>query len=234
MQALTIGACLMSLAAVEKQEATARESGAIDGAVDKWKTFPASQIADHGQTCCRVARAWLRRMDASLTDSSDLATGPRWIRQRYAWGPSSWPIHWCEAVEEKVLDCGALAAISRELFLARGVECYATQFIQRYTPDAAAHWHANWESEQSCVPHWIRDDLVYHEGCAVITEEGRVKIWDPTPGWWVNSKQFDGYGSVLALRISVPSGPGRDFQWGQHNIAPNAWRKIEPAESGLA
>lgn len=225
----------MSLAAVEKQEVTAAaQSGAITGAVDHWRTFPASEIAHHGEQCCRVARAWITRMDASLSSPGDPLSGPRWIRQRYAWGPSSWPIHWCEAVEEKVLDCGALAAMSRELFAARGLECYAAQFIQRYTPDAAAHWDAKWQGEQACIPHWIRDDLIYHEGCAVVTGDDQVRIWDPTPSWWVNSKQFDGYGSVLALRISGPALSGRNFRWGDHSVPTNVWHQIEPADSGFA
>ena len=170
-----------------------------------------------------------------MMHGGDAGAGPRWIRQRYSWGPSSWPIYWCEAVEAKVLDCGALAAISRDLFTARGIECYATQFIQRYSADASENWLASWEGEQNCAPHWIRDDLVYHEGCAIMTERGQIRIWDPTPSWWVKSKQFEGYGSVLALRINV-HGPNaaNSFEWGEHSIRPNHWHRIDSAESGLA
>lgn len=165
---------------------------------------------------------------------ADAGAGPRWIRQRYSWGPSSWPIYWCEAVEAKVLDCGALAAISRELFNARGIECYATQFIQRYSADASENWHATWEGEQNCAPHWIRDDLVYHEGCATLMADDRIRIWDPTPAWWVKPKQFNGYGAVLAVKVSTfDRAAARVLQWGDHSIRTNEWQRIEAVTGGL-
>lgn len=221
----------MSLAAVENRVLPVTEIAAIDRAVDHWQTFPASDILDHGAACCRIARVWLRRMDASLLNGEDATTGPRWIRQRFKWGPSSWPIHWCEAVEKKVLDCGALAAISRELFASRGIESYATQFIQRYTADASAHWQAKWEGDQDCLPHWIRDELIYHEGCAIVTEQGQLRVWDPTPAWWVKPRQFDGYGAVLALRVS--SSGAQVLRWGDHTVRANRWEKIEAVTGGL-
>ena len=32
----------------------------------------------------------------------DKLTGPRWMREHSKWGPSAWPIHWCEAVDADV------------------------------------------------------------------------------------------------------------------------------------
>ena len=109
-------------------------------AVAEWEHFPASSILHHGRRCCRVAREWLFSMDFSQLSGGDPLTGPRWIARRYAWGPSRWPISWCEAVEQKNLDCGALAALAAEVFAARGVRAFPAQFIQQFTEDATRHW----------------------------------------------------------------------------------------------
>ena len=217
----------MYLAEVEHEAAEAVSNARINGAVEKWRSFPASRISDHGGACCRLAREWLVGMDRSLINSDDLLTGPRWIRQRYSWGPSSWPIYWCEAVERKVLDCGVLAGLTREVYLGRGVECYETQFIEEFTRAAAENWHAQWEGEDATVPHWIKEDLVYHEGCALLVKGNELKVWDPTPAWWVTPRQFRGYGAVLALRVTVPASDKKQlFRWGTHEIPANHWVKL--------
>src|SRR3982750_4162909 len=73
-----------------------------------WEQLPYTRISHHGSACCEAARTWVLSMDYSLLNGSSPYTGPRWIRQRYEWGPTKHPIHWCEAVKEKTLDCGAL------------------------------------------------------------------------------------------------------------------------------
>lgn len=223
----------MYLAEVEREAADAVPPAALRGAVENWHAFPASAISDHQATCCRLAREWLGAMDRSLINSDDLLAGPRWIRQRYTWGPSTWPIHWCEAVERKVLDCGALAGLTREAYRSRGVRCHSVQLIEQYTRAAAEHWHARWEGEDATVPHWIREELVYHEACGVVTAGGELKVWDPTPASWVSPRQFCGYGAVLALKLTVLTDDAScTFQWGRHSIAPNVW--IEVAEPDRA
>ena len=217
----------------EAEVANAAGPEAIGRALARWREFPASVISDHCKACCRIARAWLAGMDKSLMSSGDVQSGPRWIRQRYRWGPSSWPIHWCEALEKKVLDCGALAAVSCEIFRARGVECYPTQFIQRYTRDAAVHWNSRWQANAPETLHWIDDDLMYHEGCAIALPDGEVRIWDPTPAWWVKPKQFEGYGAVLALRISAPIDGRAAYAWGEHRIRLGQWETLQAGTGGL-
>ena len=223
----------MFLAEAEVAGAAAPGTAAIERALDRWREFPASVVSDHGKACCRTARAWLAAMDKSLMSSGDVHSGPRWIKQRYRWGPSSWPIYWCEALEKKVLDCGALAAVSREIFESRGVECHPTQFIQRYTRDAAVHWNSRWLANAPDTLHWIHDDVMYHEGCAIALPGGEVRIWDPTPSWWVQPKQFEGYGAVLALRISPPAPRETLFAWGRHRIEPGRWHVLAADSGGM-
>ncbi|HEX8709007.1 MAG TPA: hypothetical protein VF723_12240 [Pyrinomonadaceae bacterium] len=198
-----------------------------DAAIRKWQDFPASSISDHGEECCRMAREWVFSMDYSLLNAGNSLTGPRWLRQKHAWGPSSWPLYWCEAVKQEMLDCGALAALSHEIFRARGVQSYPAQLIHQYTEHATSQWFKRWNGDESSV-HWVAGNLIYHEGCAVVTKDREIKVWDSTATWWVNPKQFGGYGGVLVLRIVAPDAdPATSFNWGTHRIVPNQWQKIE-------
>jgi len=206
-----------------------------DGAVEKWRHWPASALSSHEGLCCRAARAWVLSMDyAQLGGASPLA-GPRWLRHRYTWGPSRWPIHWCEAVRRETLDCGALAALAHEVFLARGVRSFPAQFIQQFSEDATRDWRNRWEGEETPA-NWIRDDLIYHEGCAVVAGGGReLKVWDASAGWWINPRQFGGYGGLLAIRIfDAQAAPEDSYTWGEHTVAPNLWQKIERARGDFA
>ena len=204
------------------------------GALEKWENWPASTISHHGEACCRVAREWVLSIDYAQLGGGSLLTGPRWIRHRYPWGPSRWPIHWCEAVRQKTLDCGALAALSYEVFTARGVKSFPAQFIQQYSEDATRDWCKRWEGEETAVG-WIREDLIYHEGCAVVAGDGEIKVWDASAGWWVSPKQYGGYGGLLALRIfDAGAGPETSYRWGAHAITPNVWQKIERARGDFA
>jgi hypothetical protein len=207
-------------------------------AIEKWQHFPCSVISHHEEACCRIAREWFLSMDYSLLNAGNPLTGPRWLRHKYKWGPSRWPIHWCEAVEQKTLDCGALAALAHEIFINRGVTSFPVQLIHQYTEDAARQWHANWNGDDVAV-NWIKEDLIYHEGCAVVVRDQEIKIWDSTASWWINPKQFGGYGGVLVLRVFTNGAGGRNgssapLSWGAHRIAPNQWQKIERARGGLA
>lgn len=215
--------------AVVKNLIEINEAGFVDteGALRTWQDWPASALSHHGEACCRVAREWVVATDyAQLGGESPLA-GPRWIRQRYPWGPSRWPLNWCEAVRRKSLDCGALAALSHEVFLARGVRSFPAQFVQHFSEDAARDWQRRWEGEDA-PSGWIREDLIYHEGCAVLTAGEEIKVWDASAGWWVNPRQPGGYGGLLAIRIfDTQVEPGTAYRWGAHTIAPNVWQKLE-------
>jgi hypothetical protein len=173
-----------------------------------------------------VAREWIIGMDFSQLNGANPLTGPRWLRSKFKWGPSKWPMHWCEAVQEKTLDCGALAALSHQLFLARGVRSFPAQLILEFNDASTHHWQETWSKENTCA-QWISEGLIYHEGCAVALRDNEIKLWDSTATWWVNPKQFGGYAGLLALRVFDPSGTAVDFTWGAHSIPANTWAKIE-------
>ena len=194
----------------------------------RWQHFPFSCLSHHGEACCDVAREWILANDFAQLNGGDLLTGPRWLRQKYEWGPSAWPMHWCEVVERKVIDCGAHAALAHEAFTARGVTAFRAQFVQRYSADATSQWRKKWEDEQ-VSGHWLGDDVIYHEGNALLVGEDEVKLWDASAGWWINPRQAGGgYGSLEAVRIFAEGqwGGGDGLLWGEHRIIPNEWHQV--------
>lgn len=226
----------MSLA--EDKLIEVNETDFIDAsaAIEKWQSFPASFMSHHGLPCCDIAREWILSMDYSQLSAGNPLTGPRWLRNKHKWGPSTWPLHWCEAVEQKALDCGALAALSHEIFTARGVTSFPAQLIHQYSEHATSQWYKGWNGDETSV-HWIKEDLIYHEGCAVVVRDNEIKVWDATATWWVNPKQFGGYAGALALRVLVPSTATAVppvFNWGAHRIVPNQWQKLARARADFA
>ena len=209
------------------------QSSELAAGIQNWERFPASRMSHHGPACCEIAREWIIGMDFSQLNGGNVLTGPRWLRQKFKWGPSKWPMHWCEAVQEKTLDCGALAALSHELFLARGVRSFPAQFILEFNDVSTRHWRETWSRENSCA-HWINDGLIYHEGCAVSVGGREVKLCDATATWWVSPRQFGGYAGVLAVRVLNPTGVNESFTWGKHSISTNTWTKIERATGDFA
>jgi hypothetical protein len=190
----------------------------------KWQDFPISHLSHHGADCCEVARQWIVAMDFAQLNGGDRLSGPRWLRARYEWGPSSWPIHWCEVVERKVIDCGVHSALAHEAFTGRGVRAFRAQFLQRYGDDACAQWRGRWTSDEAS-DHWIGDEVIYHEGNALLVAPGEVKLWDSSAGCWLNPRQTKGYGSLAAVRLFV-DGLAADeeaLDWGGHRIHPNRW-----------
>jgi hypothetical protein len=189
----------------------------------KWQTFPNSHISHHGTACCDIAHEWLIAFDYAQLNGGDVLTGPRWMREHSKWGPTAWPIHWCEAVDADVVDCGVHAAIAQEAFVARSVLAFRAQFIQRYSADATASWRENWDKE-SVSDHWIDGDAIYHEGNAVLVGTDEVKLWDGSAGWWINPRGEMGYGSLAAVRIEADLEGFEDgLRWGERRIKLNQW-----------
>ncbi|HEX8528045.1 hypothetical protein [Allosphingosinicella sp.] len=189
----------------------------------RWEDFPYSCISHHDEACCEVAREWVMAYDFAQLNGADASSGPRWLRQRYEWGPSPWPIHWCEAVERDTLDCGALGCMARQIFEARGLTSFAAQFVQQYSDEATCQWRGKWDGESSST-HWIDEDVIYHEACALLVGEGEVKLFDPSAGWWINPRQAGGYGGLLAVRIF--DGAGKSYRWGERRLIADQWNRI--------
>lgn len=190
---------------------------------EKWKDWQPSQISHHGKLCCEIAREWLTATDHSELNGGAVFTGPRWLRQKFNWGVSTFPIYWCEAVRKKTLDCGALAALAYEVFMARMVKTYRVQLVQKFSRVSTNQWSNSWNLSDKPLA-WMKDDLIYHEGCAIETNEEKIKVWDASTGWWIDSKSLNGYGSVLAIRFSgVNLRPNKKIVWGEHIIESEKW-----------
>jgi len=191
---------------------------------ETWKDWHPSNISHHGRVCCEIAREWVTSTDFSSLGGGDVLAGPRWLRQTFKWGGSTYPIHWCEAVRKKKLDCGALAALAHEVYTMRGVKSYRVQLVQRFSRVATEAWTHSWKKSGASM-RWVNDDLIYHEGCAVEVRDSEVKVWDASAGWWIDPKTGDGYGALLAIRLSAPTA-GDDLIWGHHSITPNQWQNV--------
>jgi hypothetical protein len=198
----------------------------LRAALARWRYSSPSVIAHHGKACCATAREWVFSTDHSQLNGNHAFMGPRWLRRRYNWGPSQWPMTWCHAVEQDDLDCGALAAISREIYAARSVVCHSVQLIQQYSEDTTSHWSTKWTNHPAST-HWISGGLIYHEACAVQISSSEMRIWDPSAACWVNPKQFGGYGSILALRLTIDTAGDRTFLWGEHDIPAGEWHVLQ-------
>lgn len=193
---------------------------------DHWKDWQPSQISHHGALCCEIAREWVTATDFSGLSGECLFTGPRWLRQKFTWGASSFPIYWCETVRRKTLDCGALSALAHEVFTARGVKSYRVQLIQRFSCVATSQWANSWSNCREPLA-WTKGDLIYHEAGAIDTGGRNLKVWDASSGWWVDSKPADGYGAALAIRVSGLNLPaGESFQWGEHTLNAGEWKEL--------
>lgn len=192
---------------------------------EKWADWHPSQISHHGQMCCEIAREWITATDFSALGGGSVYAGPRWLRQKFNWGASAFPIYWCEAVRRKTLDCGALAALAHEVFTVRGVRSFRVQLVQRFSQVATNQWSCSWRDDGDAQLRWIDKDLIYHEGCAIAVGDQEIKVWDASAGWWVDPKAGDGYGSLLAIRVSTISAQTQ-FVWGNRRIAVNHWERI--------
>jgi hypothetical protein len=219
----------MYLVADKRGPVQQRDATAAPLPSDRWQDFPFSSLSHHGEACCEIAREWVIANDFAQLNGGDLLSGPRWLRQAYEWGPSVWPLHWCEAVSGKVIDCGAHAALAHEVFTARNVTAFRAQFVQRYSANATDQWRRRWNDEQAS-DHWITDDVIYHEGNALLVGEATVKLWDGSAGWWLNPRQAGGYGSVAAVRIFADVQEGTRFRWGERNIVANVWHQLADGE----
>jgi hypothetical protein len=209
---------------------TTTSNSPLENLLERWAEQPLSCLVHHGKACCDRAQRWLLATDVSLRDECSLLAGPRWLRLRYKWGPTVWPISWCEAIQQKELDCGALAWMTREVFTARGIRAFPAQLIQRYNMEAVAHWSSAW-NKAGASDNWLKagNGLVYHEACGVEVSEGVVRIWDPSAGWWLEeTPASEGYGSLAAIKLLDPTGEaaGAMLTWAGQPVQVGQWSSV--------
>ena len=191
---------------------------------DRWRDWAPSTISHHRRICCEIAREWITATDYSSLNGGQILSGPRWLRHRFQWGPSSYPLFWCEAVRKDTLDCGALAALAHEVFSIRGIKSYRVQLVQRYSRNATEQWANSWTGDG--VPTlWLDKDVIYHEGCAASIDDTEIKVWDASAGCWIDPKAGDGYGALLAIKVNS-SAKTSEYFWGKFRLKPNVWRTL--------
>jgi len=194
----------------------------LEQVLEHWRNKSISVILDHGQSCCTLAKEWFISMDKSLVADSNTLSGPKWLRERYRWGPIRRPLYWCDIVNVEALDCGAFAAITREIFISRGLTCLPVQLVQKFPLYNIKHWKETWLKAK--VPFdWAEGPLVYHEAVAVVIKENCIEIWDPVDAHWM-SLRTRGYGATIALR--VVSDKLHSVVWKSRHIPTNQWIKL--------
>ena len=188
-----------------------------------WMQASVSTLTDHGP-CCARARAWLiamaRSHDFASTDGLTFAA-PRWLTKRWTWGPTRWPIAWCEAIKAETIDCGVFGVFALEIFRAKGLDAYAGQVLRTYAEESTAHWRHKWASLPGAFD-WIRGRVVYHEICVVRVNGNQARVYDPTDGVWLDPEIYRGHGGHIAIRAELP----RALKWGPHTLVHGQWTEM--------
>jgi hypothetical protein len=173
----------------------------LDRALVAFRKKQPSRILNHNSTCCEVAQGWFRGMDRSSRLQGPVTGMPLWIREHFDWGPSQWPLHWCELMASRKLDCGALAALTHVSLRDRGVPSFPAQTILNEGAQRCAHWLRRWTLE-NCPCDWIASPLVYHEVCAVPEQSVRdLRLWNPSANAMMEWTDVDSISAVAAVRV---------------------------------
>jgi hypothetical protein len=203
------------------------ERVAIERILRRLESRLPSRLSSHPGPCCRAAKAWFT---ALVSSSSPRDEPPSWLSVRWRWGPSSWPLHWCEAVRAPRLDCGALAALARSAWEVLGYAALPVQMVERFNAAAGENWRSLWE-RSSVEVEWVWDDLVYHEAVAILGPRGLL-LWDPTDRCWIESRARNGYGSAVAIRVDRPAIPGVSWgdrvAWRSGSLPLGEWQILTP------
>ncbi len=182
---------------------------------------PVSELTCHDARCCRRVGAWLRAMARATI--VDRGSEPRFLKERWAWGPVSWPLSRCEAITRRSLDCGALAHLAAEAFAAAGRQVIRIQLVEVASRKQSEQWQARWQVVHG-HQRWIWEDLVYHEAVAVV-ESSSLRLWDPTDGGWQVAPPAPASRDILAIRArSRGTGPSvRSLHWGALHVPLDQW-----------
>lgn len=202
----------------------------------RWIEHPSSSIIHHERECCEEARLWFLAYAKSMegwTSSQYKLKPPTWLSQTFTWGPSLWPIAWCQIFKEKTIDCGVFAALAREVFQAQGFQAHPAQVLVSYNENCTDHWKDLWvkgmekidkkkhESEEieGEVFPWVGNQIVYHEVCLLELPNDQAKIYDSTFGFWFEPHKRKGFGALLSVRSECP----RLLNWGDKLLCCGEW-----------
>ena len=185
----------------------------------------ASILSSHGGQCCDVAGGWFRSMARAAANEFDPHPWP--VASRWPWGPTRWPLYWCEAVIAKELDCGALAALSAVALSEAGRETLRVQLLQRFSREFTEHWERRWRATPDSQP-WIWGDLAYHEVVGLKAGES-LRLWNPTESCWITASAQPQTGRILAMRVLPNEGAGnapREIYWEGNGIPLGQWAPL--------
>lgn len=197
----------------------------LEAAIAAFAYRQPSSLLDHRRDCCLIAKEWFLAMDRGLRRNGSVTEVPGWLREHFEWGPARWPLHWCEAIQRDVLDCGGLAAFARESFKAQGVIALPTHLIRLYSEEDAAHWKAEWQNKGYSAD-WICGAYIYHEAAGVV--QGKtIQVWEPTENLWLDPELRLGYTGTVAIRVIAmsPKLP-HILEWGRYHLLVNSWKSI--------
>lgn len=191
---------------------------------NRWGQHPTSSLKEHQSNCCRNARNWVLAMARSfefrITEQRQLG-GMRWLTTKYQWGPNPWPLHWCEMIERSSFDCGVFAAISREIFLDRGISAYAGQVVLRANDLSVAHYENKWRNEPDAF-RWTGKGFVYHEVVIVESQPGIARIYDATENRWLKPESILSHETPIAIRQEGQTA----LRWGNFMLYPDQWCEL--------
>jgi len=125
---------------------------------------------------------------------------PTWLRARYEWKPVKHPVFWCQIPSMEGMDCGLFAAVTREIYKARGVYTLPVQMILKYPSYVSKHWISLWR-KSNLNANWVVGEYVYHEAVAILCSEYEVKIYDPTLNVYVRPGKHLDRATVVAIKI---------------------------------
>jgi hypothetical protein len=196
----------------------------------RWVEHPSSTILHHDKNCCEEARLWFLSYARSMegwTSAQFRMKPPTWLSQLCTWGPSPWPISWCQVFKEKTVDCGVFAALAREIFTAQGFTAHPAQALLTYNENCTEHWKDLWKSgsgkaakqRDSDFFPWVGNLIVYHEVCVLEMPDGKAKIYDSTFGNWLEPQKRAGFAALLSVRSECP----RLLKWGDKILSYGEW-----------
>jgi hypothetical protein len=188
---------------------------------------PASAFVSHDAPCCRIALGWFTAMARSA--GRMFGRAPWSLTERWSWGPTHWPLSWCEAVRRPELDCGGLAQLAEIALQEAGNEVVRVQLLECASSEHAAHWAARWSAVPGS-PRWIWGEFVYHEAVGVVAGAA-MRIWDPTEGRWHESATSTNHGKIVAIRV-LPTVTRQEFSapptldWDSRMLPIGCWTLI--------
>ena len=210
---------MTAVASIDYSKTKLSDRSQIEQALLKFDHMQPSGISSHSGRCCQIAREWFRAQSRAHNALQELPSP--WFRERWVWGPLERPIHWCEIVERKTIDCAALATMAAEGMDAIGQPVLLVQILEIFDDHTVQNWAYHWREHGG--GYWISSGLVYHEVIAVkaLGPDPGIRIWDSTEECYCEQRPLSGHGAVVAVRV---------LQHGESELATNGvfnWRGIE-------